>query len=85
MNNQQFFLNTSLSYQLKAARRELADFRSGAVYQKMRDDYEDIIRSQKREMENCAGNGTGSRLQEKRSPASGRKSWRTWLVNTKKK
>lgn len=51
MNDHEYFLNTSLSYQLKAARRELADFRSGAVYQKMRDDYEDIIRSQKREME----------------------------------
>ena len=36
MNDHEYFLNTSLSYQLKAARRELADFRSGAVYQKMR-------------------------------------------------
>lgn len=51
MNDHEYFLNTSLSYQLKAARRELADFRSGEIYQKLRRDYESIIRSQKREME----------------------------------
>lgn len=51
MNNQEYFLTTSLSYQLKAARRELADFRSGEVYQKMRRDYENMIRSLNREME----------------------------------
>ena len=33
-----------LSYQLKAARRELADFRSGEIYRKMRADYEGVIR-----------------------------------------
>ena len=44
MNDQQYFLTTSLSYQLKAARRELADFRSGDIYQKLRADYEGIIR-----------------------------------------
>lgn len=44
MNDQQYFLTTSLSYQLKAAHRELADFRSGEVYQKLRADYEGIIR-----------------------------------------
>ena len=44
MNDQQYFLTTSLSYQLKAARRELADFRSGEVYRKLRADYEGIIR-----------------------------------------
>ena len=44
MNDQQYFLTTSLSYQLKAARRELADFRSGEIYQKLRGDYEGIIR-----------------------------------------
>lgn len=46
MNNQQYFLETSLSYQLKAARRELASFRSGEAYTKLRADYEKIIRSQ---------------------------------------
>ncbi|MDE7204531.1 MAG: transposase [Lachnospiraceae bacterium] len=51
MNNQEYFLNTSLSYQLQAARRELADFRSGEIFQKLRRDYEGIIRSQKREIE----------------------------------
>lgn len=51
MNNQEYFLNTSLSYQLQAARRELADFRSGEICQKLRRDYEGIIRSQKREIE----------------------------------
>lgn len=44
MNDQQYFLTTSLSYQLKAARRELADFRSGEIYRKLRADYEGIIR-----------------------------------------
>ena len=44
MNDQQYFLTTSLSYQLKAAHRELADFRSGEVYRKLRADYEGIIR-----------------------------------------
>lgn len=46
MNDQQYFLTTSLSYQLKAARRELAGFRSGAIYQKLRAGYEGIIREQ---------------------------------------
>ncbi len=50
MNDHEYFLNTSLSYQLKAACRELADFRSGEACQKLRRDYEGIIRSQKREM-----------------------------------
>ena len=44
MNDQQYLMTTSLSYQLKAARRELADFRSGEIYQKLRADYEGIIR-----------------------------------------
>ena len=44
MNNQQYFLTTSLSYQLKAARRELADFRSGEAYRKLRAEYEGKIR-----------------------------------------
>lgn len=44
MNDQQYFIATSLSYQLKAARQELAGFRSGEVYQKLRADYESIIR-----------------------------------------
>ncbi len=44
MNNQQFFLNTSLSYQLRAARQELASFRSGEAYVKLRTEYERVIR-----------------------------------------
>lgn len=44
MNDREYFLTTSLSYQLKAARRELADFRSGEAYRKLRADYEKIIR-----------------------------------------
>lgn len=44
MNDREYFLTTSLSYQLKAARRELADFRSGEAYRKLRADYEGIIR-----------------------------------------
>ncbi len=32
MNNSQYFQTTSLSYQLKAAERELASFRSGDAY-----------------------------------------------------
>ena len=46
MNNREYFLTTSLSYQLQAARRELAAFRSGEVYRKLRADYEGIIREQ---------------------------------------
>lgn len=68
MNDHEYFLNTSLSYQLKAARRELADFRSGAVYQKMRDDYEDIIRSQKREMEKLRRERDGLSFTRKEIP-----------------
>ena len=36
MNDREYFLTTSLSYQLQAARRELAGFRSGEAWQKMR-------------------------------------------------
>lgn len=43
MNDQQYFLTTSLSYHLRAARQELASFRSGEVYTKLREDYESII------------------------------------------
>ncbi len=39
-------MTTSLSYQLKAARQELASFRSGEAYVKLRADYENIIRDQ---------------------------------------
>lgn len=46
MNDQQYFRTTSLSYQLRAARQELASFRSGEAYVKLRADYEKIIRSQ---------------------------------------
>ena len=44
MNNQEYFLTTSLSYQLKAARQELAAFRSGEAYVNLRADYENRIR-----------------------------------------
>lgn len=44
MNDREYFQTTSLSYELQAARRELADFRSGKAYQKLRADYEGIIR-----------------------------------------
>ena len=44
MNDREYFQTTSLSYQLQAARRELASFRSGEAYQKLRADYEGIIR-----------------------------------------
>lgn len=44
MNDQQYFLTTSLSYRLKAAERELAAFRSGETYVKLRAEYEGIIR-----------------------------------------
>lgn len=46
MTDQQYFLTTSLSYQLKAAKQELASFHSGEVYVKLRRDYESIIRTQ---------------------------------------
>ncbi len=44
MNDRQYFLTTSLSYQLKAAQRELSAFRSGEAYTKLRAEYESIIR-----------------------------------------
>ena len=44
MNDRQYFQATSSSYQLKAALRELADFRSGEAYRKLREDYEGTIR-----------------------------------------
>lgn len=44
MNDREYFLTTSLSYQLKAALKKLADFRSGEIYRKLRTDYERIIR-----------------------------------------
>ena len=45
MNDQQYFLTTSLSCQFRAAPRELASFRSGESYIKLREDYKSIIRS----------------------------------------
>ena len=44
MNDQQYFLTTSLSYRLRAAQQELSSFRSGDAYVKLRTDYEGIIR-----------------------------------------
>ena len=44
MNDREYFMTTSLSYQLKAARRELADFRSGEACRKLREGYDGIIR-----------------------------------------
>lgn len=44
MNDRQYFQTTSLSYQLKAAQRELSRFRSGEAYEQLRTDYESIIR-----------------------------------------
>lgn len=46
MNDQQYFLTTSLSYRLKATEQELAALRSGEAYVKLRADYESIIREQ---------------------------------------
>ena len=61
MNDQQYFMATSLSYQLKAAKQELASFRSGEAYVKLRADYEKIIRSQ---------NATIKKLQKERDDFS---------------
>lgn len=44
MHDSEYFRTTSLSYQLRAARRELSDFRSGEIYQKLRADNEKTIR-----------------------------------------
>lgn len=46
MNDREYFLTTSLSYRLRAAQQELASFRSGEAYVKLRTDYENIIRDQ---------------------------------------
>ncbi len=45
MNDREYFLTASLSCRLRAAQQELACFRSGEVYVKLRKDYEEIIRS----------------------------------------
>ena len=50
MNNEQYFLITSLSYQLKAAQKELSSFRTGEAYVRLRADYENIIRGLNTEM-----------------------------------
>ena len=47
MDNREYFLTTSLSYQLQAARKELEAFRSGEAIQKLRAEYEKIIRELK--------------------------------------
>ena len=57
MNDRQYFVTTSLSYQLKAARQELSAFRPGEAYVKLRQDYEGII---------CDQNLTIKRLQKER-------------------
>ena len=44
MYDREYFQATSLSYELQAARRELAGFRSGEACQKLRADYERSIR-----------------------------------------
>ena len=44
MNDHPYFLTASLSCQLKAAQRELSAFRSGKAYEKLRAEYESIIR-----------------------------------------
>lgn len=46
MINRELFRTTLLSYRLKAAERELASFRSGEAYVKMRAEYEKVIRDQ---------------------------------------
>lgn len=46
MKDREYFLTTSLSYHLRAAQQELASFRSGEAYVKLRTDYENIIRNQ---------------------------------------
>jgi len=51
MDNREYFLITSLSYQLQAARKELEAFRSGEAIQKLRAEYEKIIRELK--LRNC--------------------------------
>lgn len=42
MNDREYFLTTSLSYRLRAAQQELASFRSGEAYVKLRVDYENF-------------------------------------------
>lgn len=61
MNDQQYFQATSLSYQLKAAQKELALFRCGEAYTKLRAEYESIIREQ---------NATIKKLQKERDDFS---------------
>ncbi len=44
MNDREYFLTISLSYRPRAAQQELASFRPGEAYVKLRKDYEEIIR-----------------------------------------
>ncbi len=46
MDDRQYFRTTSLAYQLRATQRELASFRSGEAYVRMRSEYENTIRNQ---------------------------------------
>ncbi len=57
MNDQQYFLTTSLSCQLRAARQELSSFREGEAYVKLRRDYEGIIRGLNQTIKNSGRNG----------------------------
>ena len=85
MNNQQYFLTTSLSYQLKAARQELADFRSGEVYQKLRADYEGIIRDLNLTIKKLCKERDEFSFSRKKSQNSGPMSLKICRKNTKKK
>ena len=57
MHDREYFLTTSLSYQLQAARRELAAFRTGEAWRKLRADYEGIIRGLTLRSGSCGKNG----------------------------
>lgn len=72
MNNQQFFQNTFLAYQLKAARQELAAFRSGDAYVKKCQQYERIIQKLNRTIEEL-------RREKEELSISNKKNTRHWL------
>ena len=80
MNDREYFQTTSLSYQLQAARRELAGFRSGEAYQKLRADYEGIIREKNLAIKKLQKERDGISFPAGRSRSSG---WTCWKMSRK--
>ena len=85
MNDREYFLTTSLSYQPQAARRELAGFRSGEAYQKPHADYEGIIWKKDITIKKLQKERDEFSFPARRSRNSGWTCWRMFGKSMKKK